>query len=58
MVYAPLETQLLQRANALGRATSHGLTMLVGQARTAFTRFFGAVPDPGDDAELFRRLTT
>ena len=58
MVYAPLETQLLQRASALGRATSHGLTMLVGQARTAFTRFFGAVPDPGDDAELFRRLTT
>ncbi|MGD9471541.1 MAG: shikimate dehydrogenase [Novosphingobium sp.] len=58
MVYAPLDTQLLQRAAAFGRTTSHGLTMLVGQARTAFARFFGAVPDPRDDAELFRRLTT
>jgi shikimate dehydrogenase len=57
MVYSPLETELLQRATVLGRATSHGLNMLVGQARTAFARFFGQVPPDDCDAELRALLT-
>lgn len=56
MVYVPLQTDLLSRAGELNRATSHGLTMLIGQARTAFARFFGAVPGYDDDAELLRIL--
>ncbi len=58
MVYAPLETDLLRRASQLVRTTSHGLTMLIGQARTAFSRFFGEVPGASFDDALFRLLTT
>ncbi|MFM5907435.1 MAG: shikimate dehydrogenase family protein [Novosphingobium sp.] len=57
MVYAPRETALLKAASLSGRATAGGLTMLVGQARTAFTRFFGRQPPTGTDAELMRMLT-
>lgn len=57
MVYAPLETELLGRAVKLGRRTSHGLSMLVGQARTAFEHFFGARPEQAWDTELFGMLT-
>jgi shikimate dehydrogenase len=42
MVYAPLKTELLAQAGRLGRRTADGLIMLVGQARPAFERFFGA----------------
>lgn len=46
MVYSPLKTQLLVQAEALGRKTSDGLVMLVGQARPGFKAFFGAeAPD-------------
>lgn len=57
MVYAPRETALLRAAGLSGRASVGGITMLVGQARTAFARFFGKKPPTGDDAELMRRLT-
>jgi len=42
MVYSPLKTDLLAQAERLGRRTTDGLIMLVGQARPAFERFFGA----------------
>jgi len=48
MVYAPLRTPLLQRAEALGLRTSDGLSMLIGQARPAFEAFFGAPAPSGD----------
>jgi shikimate dehydrogenase len=58
MVYAPVETDLLRRAEALGRSKVDGLEMLVGQAAPAFALFFGA-PAPRDrDAELRARLTS
>src|SRR5215217_1650515 len=46
MVYAPPETELLQRAATLRLRTADGLTMLIGQAEHAFSLFFGAAPDP------------
>jgi shikimate dehydrogenase len=52
MVYAPLETPLLAQARSAGLRTIDGLEMLVGQAATAFERFFGT-PAPRDrDADL------
>jgi shikimate dehydrogenase len=52
MVYAPLETPLLAQARAHGLRTIDGLEMLVGQAATAFERFFGTAPPRERDAEL------
>jgi shikimate dehydrogenase len=52
MVYAPLETPLLAQARAHGLRTIDGLEMLVGQAATAFERFFGVAPPRERDAEL------
>jgi shikimate dehydrogenase len=51
-VYAPLETPLLAAARAAGHPAIDGLTMLVGQARIAFSHFFGAAPPAHADAEL------
>ena len=53
-VYAPLETRLLAEARARGHRVVDGLSMLIGQARIAFTHFFGADPpsDPASDAAL------
>lgn len=48
MVYAPLRTPLLQRAEALGLRISDGLAMLIGQARPSFEAFFGAPAPAGD----------
>lgn len=46
MVYAPLRTPLLARAQALSLATVDGLAMLIGQAAPSFTALFGApVPE-------------
>ncbi|MBV1916596.1 MAG: shikimate dehydrogenase [Sphingomonadaceae bacterium] len=56
MVYAPLETALLNTARDLGLSTSDGLVMLVGQAAKAFQSFFGVAPVRGDDDELRRIL--
>jgi len=51
-VYAPLDTPLLQAARARGLATIDGLAMLIGQAATAFTLFYGAPAPRQFDAEL------
>ena len=52
MVYAPLETPLLAQARRLGLRTIDGLEMLVGQAATAFERFFGVKPPRERDPAL------
>jgi shikimate dehydrogenase len=57
MVYAPLETELLKTARGLGFETSDGLVMLIGQAATAFERFFGHAPPRHLDDELRGILT-
>ncbi len=57
MVYAPLRTALLVAAEREGRKSVDGLTMLIGQAATAFARFFGRPPPREDDARLRRMLT-
>ncbi len=56
IVYAPLQTALLQQAAALGLATIDGLRMLVGQAAIAFERFYGVPPPRSADDELRRLL--
>lgn len=58
MVYAPLETELLKAAARAGLRRSDGLTMLVGQAATAFGKFFGRSPLREQDAKLRRILTS
>lgn len=57
MVYAPLATDLLNRASAQGLTAVDGLRMLVGQARHQFLAFFGELPPPSYDAELRELLT-
>lgn len=52
LVYAPLETPLLQAAHARGLETIDGLEMLIGQAALAFELFFGAAPPRARDEEL------
>ncbi len=56
-VYAPLETELLRKARALGLRTVDGLAMLIGQAAPAFALFFGAPAPREHDDELRERLT-
>jgi shikimate dehydrogenase len=58
MVYFPVETRLLRRARQLRRHTSDGLTMLIGQADSAFRLFFGAEAPREHDAELRALLTS
>jgi shikimate dehydrogenase len=53
MVYQPLETDFLRRGSAGGAETIDGLTMLIGQARRAFTYFFGQEAPAGDEAVRF-----
>jgi shikimate dehydrogenase len=57
MVYKPLETRFLAAGAAAGGVPVDGLTMLIGQARAAFERFFGRPPPP-DDGSLRHLLTT
>jgi shikimate dehydrogenase len=57
MVYAPLRTTLLQRAEAAGLDTIDGLSMLIGQAAHAFRYFYGADAPREHDAELRDLLT-
>ncbi len=45
IVYVPLQTTLLKRAAELGHQTVDGLGMLLHQARPAFARWFGVMPD-------------
>jgi shikimate dehydrogenase len=56
-VYAPLITPLLAAAAARGLPVIDGLQMLIGQAATAFERFFGAPAPRQHDAELKGVLT-
>jgi shikimate dehydrogenase len=48
MVYQPLATDFLRRGTAAGGEPVDGLAMLIGQARSAFERFFRAEPPAGD----------
>ncbi|HNQ91578.1 MAG TPA: shikimate dehydrogenase [Alphaproteobacteria bacterium] len=50
IVYAPLETELLRQASGRGLQTITGIGMLLHQARPAFAKWFGVMPDV--DAEL------
>jgi shikimate dehydrogenase len=53
----PHDTALLRAAQARGLRTHDGLEMLVGQAREAFRRFYGADAPRDADAELRELLT-
>ena len=57
IVTAPLNTPFLQGASTRGLRTIDGLSMLIGQAATAFEHFFGAAPPREHDAELRAILT-
>ena len=52
LVYAPLETSLLQAAEARGLEAIDGLDMLIGQAALAFELFFGAAPPRERDEDV------
>lgn len=56
-VYAPLDTPLLQAAEARNLAIIDGLEMLVGQAALAFELFFGKEAPRDRDDELWALLT-
>jgi shikimate dehydrogenase len=56
IVTNPLETAFLQQARAAGLATIDGLSMLIGQADAAFSRFFHARPSRDGDAQLRARM--
>ncbi len=51
IVYAPLETQLLQVARAAGLRTVGGIGMLLHQARPGFSAWFGVEPTVDDALE-------
>ncbi len=52
IVYAPLETKLLEAARERGLDHVDGLTMLIGQAALAFELFFGQAPPATAEDEL------
>ena len=52
MVYRPLRTEFLQRAEKAGLATIDGLEMLIRQAAPSFAAFFGVPPPPIDVRRL------
>ncbi|MEM1195060.1 MAG: shikimate dehydrogenase [Pseudomonadota bacterium] len=56
IVTNPLETTFLSSAHAAGFETIDGLAMLIGQAATAFSTFFGIEAPRDFDAELRERL--
>lgn len=58
IVTDPLETALLAEARTKGFRTIDGLSMLIGQAATAFERFFGRAPPRTDGDAALRRLLT
>ena len=57
IVTHPLDTPLLQAAQAAGFTTIDGLAMLIGQAAGAFERFYGAPAPRQHDAQLRALLT-
>ncbi len=56
-VYSPLDTPLLQAARRHGLVAIDGLTMLIGQAASAFEVMFGALAPREHDDELRGLLT-
>lgn len=56
IVTHPLDTPLLRAARAAGLRTIDGLAMLIGQAATAFTLFFGEVPPREDRDRALREV--
>lgn len=56
IVTHPHDTPLLKGAAERGLRTHDGLEMLVGQAREAFRRFYGAEPPKDADADLRQLL--
>jgi shikimate dehydrogenase len=56
IVVDPIETPFLDAAKAAGFQTIDGLSMLIGQAATAFELFFGQAPPREHDSELRERL--
>lgn len=58
MVYKPLHTEFLRRAQALNRRTVDGLEMLLRQAAPSFEAFYGQAPPAGVDvrALVLKRL--
>ena len=56
-VYAPLDTPLLQAADARDLAIVDGLEMLVGQAAAAFELFFDTPAPRDEDGKLWEKLT-
>lgn len=58
LVYNPLETDLLGRAQAQGNATLDGLGMLLHQARPGFEAWFGVAPEVSQElrAEIIASL--
>jgi shikimate dehydrogenase len=56
IVYAPLDTPLLQQARALELATVDGLEMLIGQAAVAFELFYGREAPREHDVALREQL--
>ncbi len=50
MVYKPLRTEFLRRAQSAGRRTVDGLEMLLRQAIPTFEAIYGAAPSPEVDA--------
>lgn len=54
IIYAPLETALLNQARQRGNVTVNGLGMLLNQARPAFEAWFGVLPHV--TPELRRRV--
>lgn len=57
LVYAPLQTRLLQAAEDRGLETVDGLEMLIAQAALAFELFFDAEPPRDRDDDLRDLLT-
>ncbi len=53
IVYSPLETDLLARAEARGHVAVEGLGMLLHQARPAFEAWFGVRPEVDQDLRRF-----
>ena len=51
IVYAPLMTELLRQAEHRGHQTVTGIGMLIHQARPAFEKWFGVLPDVSADLE-------